>query len=119
MQIRLIEDDEPPVDVPVGESVLAIRRIPLTVERAIEGTHRRALKRQAIGGSEAEQMAAYLHAVDDDRIDYALVGWRGVAGDPACTREAKLRLPEAVKELVRKVAASATRSEPGEAAAKN
>jgi|WetSurMetagenome_2_1015567.scaffolds.fasta_scaffold130435_2 hypothetical protein len=104
MRIRLIETDEPTRALPIGESVLHVRRIPATVQRDVERRNRRTLRTNAQNDPEA--MARYMESVEDDLLDYALVRWEGVWGDPPCTRENKLKLSSGPREGVFRVARS-------------
>jgi hypothetical protein len=108
MRIRLIEENEAPVAVPVGESVLWVRRVPESERRDIVAKRRREM-RGKLGGNDPEATAAFLQAVEDDMLDRALARWDRMEGDPPCARENKLRLPEAARVLVRAYTDSAVR----------
>jgi hypothetical protein len=100
MRIRLIDDDEPTRPVLIGESILHVRRIPESKEREIEARRRREYAR-AVRAGDQEAAVACAVAIDEDKIDYALTGWAQMDGNPPCTRENKLRLPQDVKLAVR------------------
>ena len=107
MRIRLIADDEPATPARLGESTFSVRRIPTAKRREIEAKRRREFARAARAG-DLEASAACMQAIDDDIIDYALTAWEGLAGNPPCTRENKIRLPESAKAVVRAMADNVT-----------
>jgi hypothetical protein len=112
MKIRLIADDEAPIRVPVGESILLVRRLSAAKEREIETTVRRKLLSD--GTRDPQRIEAYNRAVEEAKLDYALAGWEKIEDDPLCTLENKLRLTPGAIEMVWAVAWSPGRREDSE-----
>jgi hypothetical protein len=100
MPIRLIETNEPSQRVPFKGSVLFVRRLALLECREIEAKRRQEF-RKAGAKDDPDQVAEFLQAVEDDKLDSALTGWEQLDGNPPCTRENKLKLPADVLEAVR------------------
>jgi hypothetical protein len=100
MRIRLIADDEPASPVVIGQSILHVRRISHSKEQEIEAKRRREYAR-AVRVGDQEAAVACSVAIDEDKIDYALTGWEQMDGNPPCTRENNLRLPQDVKQAIR------------------
>lgn len=108
MKIQLITDDEPAVRVPIGESALYVRRLSQKRDREILAARRREF-RQGLAAGDPEAVAAFNAAVEDDRLDQAVVKWEDLDGDPPCTRENKLALPLDAQDVVRAIARSVSR----------
>lgn len=106
MRIALIRDDEAPAPLRIGESTLWVRRISIAAAREIERARRRVQPRATNGQPDPDALPALLQAIEDDRLDYALVRWDGLEGDPPCTREHKLQLPGDVREAIFRLAGS-------------
>lgn len=97
MREWLIMADEPPQPVTILGTTFLVRRIPEAEERAIEV---RNLTKIPEAG--ADRVTLYQHrlAVEDDRLDYALVGWDDPDGTCPCTRESKLQLHRSVRAAI-------------------
>lgn len=120
MRVRLIDDDEPPIRVEIGESTFWVRRISASKRREVEARHRRSLRQMdSLGRTSPEAIARFLQAVEDDLLDSLLIRWEGLDGNSECNRENKLRLPEQVKQILRGMAENPSLAEAEEAEAKN
>jgi hypothetical protein len=93
--------------LPLGDTTLYVRRIPPSKNREIERKHRLLTKRGQV--NDPEQVSVFLQGVEDDRLDYALVRWDGMDGDPPCIMENKLRVPDDVREAVFRLSKSIAR----------
>jgi hypothetical protein len=110
MAVQLIPDDEPPAAVEIAGSTFGIRRVPESVRNQIEAETRRDL-RLGRGNNDDGAVAAYLLEVEARVLDYAIAWWRGLTGDPPCSKENKARLPGSVLAVVRVIIQSPARVE--------
>ncbi len=106
MKIRLIDDDEPPIRLPIGESTLWVRRLSPARRRGIAADVRRGLNLTGRAGSDREATIKAAQEIEDRELDAMILKWEGIPGDPPCTRENKLKLPDGVKLAVRSIAES-------------
>lgn len=96
--IEIVEDGET-FELPIGDSILTLRRFDSEVYRKIEKKHTKKEKNYRTG-----QMIKDVdeYAVNLDLLDYMIIGWKGVRSpvsgeDVPCTKEMKSKLPGAVK----------------------
>ncbi|MGD0263532.1 MAG: hypothetical protein ABSD47_01095 [Candidatus Methylomirabilota bacterium] len=99
MRVRLVADDEAPAPLAIGESTFWVRRIPESRRREVWARRRREIRR-APGGVDSEALAVIGEHVEDDLLDYALVRWEKLEGDPPCSAENKVLLPQSVREIL-------------------
>lgn len=109
MRIALITLDEPPAPLRIGESTLWVRRLSIAAARNIEREARRAVPRPMNGQPDPEALPTLMQQIEDARLDYVLVRWDGLEGDPPCTLENKRNLPGDVREAILRLANSITR----------
>ena len=106
MQVRLIDDDEAPIKLPIGDSTLWVRRLSQAKRRGIAADVRRGLNLSGRAGSDREATIKAAQEIEDRELDAMIERWEGIPGDPPCTRENKAKLPDAAKIAVRVLADS-------------
>jgi len=96
--IEIVEDQET-FELEIGESILELRRFDSTVYNRIEKKH---TKKEKHGRTGQIFRDVDEHAVNEDLLDYMILGWRNVKSpttgeDVPCERAYKLKLPGTVK----------------------
>jgi|GEM_PF-3103071 len=104
--IELIKENEPAQPLEADGSVVWVRRIPVRVRRMVEKKRRAEMVIGQNGRPTAESATEYAQQVNDDLLDYAIVRWEQIPGDPPCTREEKVDLPLDVQNGVFRLAES-------------
>lgn len=96
--IEIVEEEET-FELFMGETKFTLRRFDSETYKDIERKHTKRHKNFRQGGfiSEIDD-----YAVNEDLLDYMIVGWEGVKSpttgqDVPCTREMKLKLPNTAK----------------------
>ena len=99
--IEIVEEGET-FELPIGDSILILRRFDSELYRDIEKRHTKRHKNLRQGGWFEEQDT---YAINDDLLDYMIVDWKHVklpttGEDVPCTRENKLKLPGTVRVTI-------------------
>jgi len=104
--IALIKEHEPAQPLEADGSVLWVRRVPVRARRQFEKRRRAEMTYGANGRPTQESATEYAQQLNDDLLDYAIVKWEKVQGDPPCTREEKVDLAMDVQNAVFRLADS-------------